>query len=97
MYHKICNRLTLNYVKNFKQLGRYLTSDQNSLKKTNEAETKPSILERIPGFEKKTEKAPRKGPFKYYFDDEERDKKKIVFYENFFGEIFFVILDNNFL
>ena len=94
MSHKICSRLALNYAKNFKQLRRYLTSDQNSVKKLNEEEeNKPSILKRISGYEKKTEKTPRKGPFKYYFDDEERDKKKIVFYENFFGELYCFILD----
>jgi hypothetical protein len=33
-----------------------------------------------------THKSPPKTPFKYYFEDEERDKNKIIFYENFFDK-----------
>ena len=51
-------------------------------------ESKPEIYEKkkdsvqIEGKRKVT----RKKPFKHYFDDEERDKNKIVFYEQFFDE-----------
>ena len=84
MSRKILNGVISKHFIKLKQFNRCLSSE-NSIKKVDETQTKPSLLEKLTQSEKTKEKPVRKGPFKYYFDDEERDKNKIVFYENFFG------------
>ena len=78
MSYKICNQLVIRLTKNFQPnfSCRYLTSDQNSIKKFNEKENKPSLSKILIDNENKKEKSSRKGPFKFYFDDEERELEK---------------------
>ena len=86
MIRGIVNRnvLKCNSFLNTLQINRSLLSN-DSLKKTDENETNPEIIQKTPDkLEIKKKRAHRKTPFKYYFDDEERDKTKIVFYEKFF-------------
>jgi hypothetical protein len=91
-YKIICNR---NFLLNNLNLSRRLLTSDQSIKKVSEQDikqepkresTKPVILDKIPeSSNKDQENTTSKTPFKYYFDDEERDKTKIVFYEKFFG------------
>ena len=90
---KLQNRLIFTHFT--KQINRYLTTD-NSIQPTSSPSSpqkadkpkQPTLLEKLSQQTKDTkEKPPRKGPFKYYFEDEERDRSKIVFYENFFGNL----------
>ncbi len=65
-----------------------LSSDNNSItQNTNEPEEPKQIIsDKLSTDEKSSarRRVTRKQPFKYYFDEEERDKNKIVFYEEFF-------------
>jgi hypothetical protein len=91
-YKILCNR---NFLLNNLNLSRRLLTSDQSIKKVSEQDikqepkqesTNPVILDKIPeSSNKNQENTSRKTPFKYYFDDEERDKTKIVFYEKFFG------------
>lgn len=45
------------------------------------------MIVKVKGEDKEDEKEERKGPFKYYQDSEERDKKQIMFYEEYFDKI----------
>lgn len=91
-YKILCNR---NFLLNNLNLSRRLLTSDQSIKKVSEQDikqepkqesTNPVILDKIPeSSNKNQENTTRKTPFKYYFDDEERDKTKIVFYEKFFG------------
>lgn len=90
---KSYKRVLFNHLTN--HINRYLASDSSIQpdasssfpKKVEDKQTQPTLLEKLSRSEKTKEKSARKGPFKYYFEDEERDKSKIVFYENFFGII----------
>lgn len=87
MIQGIINRNALRFGCFYKtlQINRSLSSN-GSLKKTNEGEVEAEIIQKTSDdeLEGKKKRTPRKTPFKYYFDDDERDKTKIVFYEKFF-------------
>ena len=66
---------------------RYLSSSEDSIKKINQEEINPIIYNKPVSSEQSSKKrVTRKKPFKFYFDDEEREKNKIVFYEEFFDQ-----------
>jgi hypothetical protein len=62
------------------------STENNTLKKVDDNKSNGAqIYDKSP--ESKTKRrVTRKQPFKYYFDDEEREKSKIMFYENFFDQ-----------
>lgn len=77
---------TLTYLP--KTVGTSLYSSDNSIKKLDEDDIKPIIYDKPPPVKEqaRTKRVTRKKPFKHYFDEEERDKGKIVFYEEFFDQ-----------
>ncbi|CAF0705802.1 unnamed protein product [Brachionus calyciflorus] len=65
------------------------SNDDKSLKKVEKTEEKilQKYLRKIrPKDEEEKEEEERKGPFKNYFEDEERNKSAIVFYEEYFDK-----------
>lgn len=60
--------------------------EENKLKKVDDSQKNEAQIYDKPPEPKTKRRVTRKQPFKFYFDDEEREKSKIVFYEEFFDQ-----------